>query len=201
MKVFEKVIVDCKAGWKTELAQNGKWNVCFVTEQLAFLLALHQQVKKGKAAAHNVKQPLGQSLLQGGGAKEHFPKARIHQVVEHLQKAPQELRCSGEEEGEHHPLYSYSLSSAEWRTQSGSSCMGVMGKVHFKLPSEHACFGDADAVTCGGQCCECSATCCIQREWRQRKNSRHQLISLAAIASAKTVLVARMALNAGAAYS
>ncbi len=55
-KAIKKVIVDCNAGWKPEPAQNRKWNVCFIAEQLALLLAICQQVKMGKAVARDVKQ-------------------------------------------------------------------------------------------------------------------------------------------------
>ncbi len=37
---FNNIIRDCKAGWKTETAQNKKWNFCFIAEQLALLLVL-----------------------------------------------------------------------------------------------------------------------------------------------------------------
>jgi hypothetical protein len=56
VKAFEKVFVDCKAGWKTEPAQNRKWNVHFIAEQLALLLALRWQVKKVKVVERDVEQ-------------------------------------------------------------------------------------------------------------------------------------------------
>ncbi len=51
-RAFENIVLEYKTGQKTKLAQNRKWNACFVVKQLRLLLVLHRQVEKAKEAAH-----------------------------------------------------------------------------------------------------------------------------------------------------
>ncbi len=83
---FNNIIRDCKTGWKTETSQNKKWTVSFVSEQLALLLVLRQQVEKAKEAARGDVEPQEQrtlcleSALEGGVPKNNSLKQAFRQL-------------------------------------------------------------------------------------------------------------------------
>ncbi len=86
MMAFNNIIRDCKTGWKTEMARNKKWTVCVISEQLALLLVLCQQVEKAKEAARGDVKPQEQqtlcleSALEGGVPRNNSLKRAFRQL-------------------------------------------------------------------------------------------------------------------------